>query len=282
MFEFLKRRKTDPKARLREVLGDYTLPSFPGTVTTVLRSLRDPESSAGSIAKTLSLDPGLTMELLRIANSPVFSPSRKIENLVQAIALVGTAQLESLVLSVAVKDSFPQGSSFFDYRRFWRIAMKRGIVAKEIAEILCPTRMSECFTAGFLQDMALPFLVYNRPVDYKPVLEQWYRENSDLAALERTRFSWDHAEVASWICSEWALPEYIASAIGGHHGTRDGMDDAPPPVALVAYLVENEEEDGTDKLVSAANTRYGIPEDRITKIVESSVAAADDLAGLMI
>jgi HD-like signal output (HDOD) protein len=282
MFDFLKTRKTDPKAKLREVLGDYALPSFPGTVTTALQHMRDPESSARTIAETIALDPGITMELLRIANSPVFSPVRKIENLAQAIALVGIAQLESLVLSVVVKDTFPKGTSHFDYHRFWSISMRRGFIARKVAAILCPSRISECFTAGFLQDMALPFLLYNKPEDYEPVLEQWHREYCDLAELERTRFTWDHAEVASWICSEWNLPEYIASAIGCHHGAKDFMDDFPPPMVLVALLVENENDDGTDRLVSAAVDQYGIEEDRIVKIVESSIQAADDLAGLMI
>jgi hypothetical protein len=60
------------------------------------------------------------------------------------------------------------------------------------------------------------------------------------------------------------------------------MEDAPAPVVLVASLVESEEADGTEQLVSTAHSQYGIPEARTLEIIESSVAAADDLACLMI
>ena len=281
MFEFLKRKNADPKVAIRKVLGEYTLPSFSGTIMTVLKSLRDPSSSGSKIAETLSMDPGLTMQVLRIANSPIFSPSSKIQNLPQAIALVGMSQLESLVLSVAVKDSFPKGSPFFNYGRFWQISIKRGFISKELATILCPTKTSECFTAGFLQDMALPFLAQNRPEEYRPVLEQWYGEYCDLSELERDRFSWDHAEVATWICSEWDFPESIAYAIGSHHSAQVDLNNTFPPVNLVSLLVEYEEKDGTDQLIETANAQYGIPTDRILELIQSGVKVSTDLSGMM-
>ena len=98
MFSFLLRKKTDPKARIQEALKGYALPSFPGAIMETLQRIRDPESSASGIADVLALDPGLSVRLLRVANSAAFSPSTKVENLAQAVALVGLSQLESLVL----------------------------------------------------------------------------------------------------------------------------------------------------------------------------------------
>ncbi len=282
MFSFFLRKKIDPVARLKAALGEYVLPSFPGAVMEALQKIRNPESSASDVAKTLALDPGLSVRVLRIANSAAFSPLKKVENLSQAVALVGLSQLESIVLSAAVSASIPRvESEGFDYRQFWRASVRRGIMARSLAQLVNPTRVSEAFTAGFLQDLALPFLVAQRPTEYGPVLKEWRDTGRSLDELERAVFDWDHAEVATWICHEWDLPENIASAIGGHHKPNDDEYDCPPSVSLVAYLGEAEDELWVEALVERAESRYSIPREDARKIVESSVAAAEDLAQMI-
>jgi HD-like signal output (HDOD) protein len=282
MFSFLKRKNTDPKAELRRVLSEFSLPSFPSVAMESLQRIRNPESSAGSIAEVLGMDPGLSVSVLRVANSPAFSPTRKIENLSQAIALVGNAQLESLILSVGVASVVPcKATPGYDSARFWQAAARRGILARELASVLCPARDSECFTAGFLQDLAIPFLARHKPKEYGAVLLKWHTTGGNLVELERAEFDWDHAEVATWICADWNLPEIIASAIGGHHAADDDDYDCPAPVALAAFIRETEETLGLDALAAAAQSRYGIDPERVDELVESSFAKAEDLARLL-
>ena len=281
MFSFFRIRKTDPKASLKKVLGDYDLPSFPGAIVETLRVIRNPNASASSVAEVLSVDPGLTFRVLKMANSPVFSPVRKIENLSQSIALVGLSQLESLVLSVAVKASAPGTSTqAFDFKRFWQASAFRGVMARALAAILCPSKASEAFTSGFLQDLALPFLASTRPKEYGAILAEWRNHHQDLAKMERAEFSWDHAEVGTWLCNEWDLPEETASAIGGHHLDENSSYDCPPPVALVALLGDRDNA-GEDQLIGEAHDKYGIPADKTEELLESSARDAADLAKLM-
>jgi len=202
MFSFFK-NKVDPKAKLKKILKGYQLPSFPVVVMQILQKIRSPYSSASDIAQSLSLDPGLSVRLLGIANSAAFSPINKVENLTQAIALVGMSQLESMVLGVGVAKGIPkQTCQWHDPSEFWLTSARRAMLANELAQILCPAKESECFTAAFLQDMALPFLACHRSDDYDPVFKKWHLEGGNLAQLEREVLEWDHAEVATWICSD--------------------------------------------------------------------------------
>ncbi|MCP4600410.1 MAG: HDOD domain-containing protein [Proteobacteria bacterium] len=259
------------------------MPSFPGTVMEIVQRIRNPDSSAKSVAEILALDPGLTIRVLRIANSAAFSPVKKIENLSQAVALVGLSQLESLVLSVAVKASIPRKPiPGYDFKQFWKASVRRGVLARDLATILCPTRKAEAFTSGFLQDLAIPFLVSQKPKEYGPVLKKWHDGNQDLIKLEQEAFEWDHAEVATWICHKWDLPENIASAIGGHHKTKDSEYDCPPPVSLVANIRETEESLGLETLIEMADSQYGIPSAQTEELVESSFKKSEDLIQLMV
>jgi hypothetical protein len=129
--------------------------------------------------------------------------------------------------------------------------------------------------------LAIPFLATYKSEEYGAILQQWHKSGGSLVELERASFDWDHAEVATWICAEWDLPEIIASAIGGHHGADGDAYDCPPPVALAAFIRETGETFGADALVEAAGTRYGLASDRVNELVESSFAKARELAQLL-
>ena len=283
MFSFFK-NKVDPKAKLKKILKGYKLPSFPAVVMQILQKIRSPYSSAADIAKSLSVDPGLSVRLLGIANSAAFSPINKVENLTQAIALVGLSQLESLVLGVGVAKGIPnQKCQWHDPAGFWLISARRAMLANELAKILCPAKESECFTAAFLQDMALPFLACQRSEDYNSILERWHREGGDLAKLEREALQWDHAEVAAWICNEWGLPENIALAINNHHNSNIDNDlKTLGPVRLVSVLRESVSNDGVQEMIDKANEIYKIPEETMQSIIESSFEKAKDLARMIV
>ncbi len=282
MFSFFK-AKTNPKANLKKILKGYELPSFPAVVMQILQKIRSPYSSANSIAETLALDPGISVKLLRIANSAAFSPTKKIENLTQAIALVGISQLESLVLGVGVAKGMPkQSCQWHDPAEFWLTSAKRAVLASDLARQLCPAKESECFTAAFLQDLALPFLACHRSEDYDPIFKQWHLEGGDLAKLEREQLPWDHTEVASWICAEWGLPENVAAAIKKHHSADVPDHNALGPVRLVAILREEESNSGLDELKETAVTQYGMDEKTVSDMIEPAFERAADLARLIV
>jgi HD-like signal output (HDOD) protein len=282
MFSFFS-KKTNPKAKLKKILKGYELPSFPAVVMQILQKIRSPYSSINSIADSLSLDPGLSVKVLGIANSAAFSPNKKVENLTQAIALVGISQLESMVLGVGVAKGLPkQSCQWHDPGDFWLASAKRAVLASDLAHILCPAKEGECFTAAFLQDMALPFLACHRSEDYDPIFKEWHLEGGDLAALENEHLEWNHAEVASWIASEWGLPENIAAAIRGHHGESVADYESLGPVRLVAILREDESNSGIEEMIAQAQENYGVPEEKIQAIIEPGFEKAKELARLII
>ncbi len=282
MFSFFT-RKTDPKAKLKKILKGYELPSFPAVVMQILQKIRSPYSSISSIAESLSLDPGISVKVLRIANSAAFSPGKKVKNLTQAIALVGISQLESLVLGVGVAKGIPkQSCQWHDPAQFWLTSARRAMLASDLALLLCPAKESECFTAAFLQDMALPFLACHRSDTYDSIFKKWHLEGGDLAMLEREHLEWDHAEVATWIASEWGLPENIAAAIQGHHGQTVEDYESLGPVRLAAVLREEDDNSSIDEMIAEARDTYGVSEDKMQAIIEPGFEKAKDLARLIV
>ena len=277
MFEFLKQKKTDPKTALKSVLREYDLPSFPSVATEVLRSLRGQNCSIPAVGKILSRDPGLSVQVLKMANTAAFSPARRIENLDQAIAFIGIGHVEALVMCVALRKTVPQPKiGSFNARLFWLVSAQRGNVAQALAAIACPAKQSGCFTAGFLQDMAIPFLAKCRPDDYRKVWQKEESGEASLAELERGVFGVDHAEVATWMCNEWHLPEALALEIGGHHAPHDPVYHCSAPVHLASLLRYHPENNGHEIFLQAAHGELGIPPEKLQLILERSNAQAEE------
>lgn len=281
MFKFLQK---SPKDELKKILGDYALPSFPGVALEVMGKVRDSDATASDIAEILGTDPALSVKVLQMANSATFSPRKEVENIGHAITMIGLSSLETLVLTSAAGATMPRDSKpGYDFTRFWTMACYRGVVARSLASKLCPSQSNECFLAGFLQDLAIPFLASTRSDTYGPILERWHNEpDSSLAALEREAFDWDHAEVATWILEDWKLPESLASAIGGHHGADNTLYDCPPPVALAGCLREEEREAGETALVNDAVARFGLQEAEVRELLETSFDQAGAMARSML
>ena len=131
--------------------------------------------------------------------------------------------------------------------------------------------------------MALPFLADHRSHEYDPILKEWHLEGRDLAQLERKTLDWDHAEVASWICSDWELPENIALAIRNHHDPSTDEDpETLAPVRIVSILRENQANDGLEEMIEHVTSVYPITESKMRMIVEPSLEKAKDLARIIV
>ena len=277
MFKLLKGR--DHKKALKKVMGDYVLPSFPSITMRVLERIREEDASVSHVVEALALDPGLSVRVLATVNSAAFAPRQRVEDLTQAVAMLGISNLESLVLAMAVKGALPSAPCpGFDPKRFWLTAARRAATSQALARLLHPATSSACFTAALLQDMAVPLLAATRPQAYGPVLEGWYSGEGELADLEQKALGFHHAEVGMWLCTEWSLPHTLCLAVGGHHEPPGSVEACPPALSLVAKLRESEALDGINELTALAKDDYGLATDRVLDLVDASFEAAEELA----
>jgi HD-like signal output (HDOD) protein len=278
MLNFFKKKQIDPREQMKAVLGDYELPSFPVIIMNALEKVRDTEASNSEISELVATDPGLSVRLLTTVNSAAYALKHKVNNIDHAVSLMGRGELESILISMAVHEVMPvENTPVFNAQRFWGAAARRAALARELADLVDPSSRSESFTAALLQDMAIPVLARQRAADYGPVLERWYANGAGLVTLEREAFGWDHATVAMWMCDDWGFPDRIAEAIGAHHGTNDDLV-ALPAVSLVGVLREQGESTDVEQLVESAYENYGLSRDQVVELVDTSFAAAEDIA----
>ncbi len=274
MLSTLKRLFRDPRAALTEVLGDAGVPTFPALTIHTLKALRDPDTPMKTVGELVGADPGTSVRVLKLVNSAAYGLRRPVNNVQHACTMLGRTSLEGIVLAVAVGDAMPQGDTKgYRPQRFWRAAARRATTARALAEVLDPASASASFTAGLLQDLAVPLLAHNKP-GYDPLLEQWVNDGGSLEDLEQEFFGWNHATVAGWLCEDWSFPDSLGACIAGHH-----EEGTPAPVSLVALLGESEDQ-GVDEMIERARQHYNAPPDRVVDAVKRGVVQGQHIARL--
>lgn len=282
MFGLFRRKKVDPRKELADALGGASLPSFPAIQMQVLQAIRKDVAPLSRVGDMVMQDPGLSTKVLSTVNCAGFGLKRRVDSVAHAASLLGAARLESVVLAVAVAECLPgRSSQGFQPRRFWRAAARRATTALALADLLHPASRSVAFTAGLLQDMAVPLLATHRSDQYGPLLEAWLADGGSLEALERSELGWDHAQVALWVSSAWSFPEGLGYAIGGHHGAEDPELQSPLPVRLVGLLGEAADDKlDLEPLVETARSTHDVSADRVVQAVRAGFENSAEVAAL--
>ena len=102
-------------------------------------------------------------QALQIPSHEAFALRHKVRGVHHAVSLLGRSQLESMLISMAVRDTLPNSAKRgFEPRRFWTTSARRACTAAALADRIDPSTRSESFTASLLQDMAVPVLSHRR------------------------------------------------------------------------------------------------------------------------
>ncbi|MFH1845356.1 MAG: HDOD domain-containing protein [bacterium] len=279
MINLFRKKKKDNQLKLSELLDGYEIPSFPAIVIEVLNDLRIPDIGLGQIANKLEQDPGMQVKILKTVNSAAFGLSREVTNLHNAISIMGHSRLETILLAHAVKSSLPHASTEnFSMTQFWQSAARRACLARAVARRLHPATQVESFTAGLLQDMAVPVLVAQKRQEYVGILEMMASDQSAwLHELESDKLPYDHSDVGGCMAREWGLPEYLVGAISSHHD-EDSDSGVEPGIRLASFVRDRVEPECLAAMYAFAEKVYGLEKGTMDVIVECAFAEAEEFA----
>ncbi|MEZ6194651.1 MAG: HDOD domain-containing protein [Planctomycetota bacterium] len=264
---------------LDEALRGYVPPNFRASSISLLRRLRDPDADTMEIAEGVNANPALMVRLLQMVNSAAFGLDGKVTDARHAVCVLGRGRLESLVLGLTVREALPrEPAACFDDTRFWRGSLRRGALARSLAEQLHPAQAMECFTIGVLQDMAVPVLAAARGDDYAPVLREWFSDSQqvpDLSVMENDAIGLTHGSVGRLLGEHWGIPEGILHPIENHH---DDSSEVLAAVRLVSFVREGERYPDVERIVEAARQDHDLEPDHVVATVENAFQQADELA----
>jgi HD-like signal output (HDOD) protein len=208
------------------------LPTFPKIVSSILALIDDPMSSASDLAR--HMDPSMTGEILRIANTAYFGTRsyRSIQTIERAIAVIGYEHLAYVVLQMPFLGLLQKSDTTFDRDQFITHAVVSGILAKTIGvSSSSPVDHNEIYISGILHDVG-------KIIMYRYFRKEWEQVNAlirdkHVVALdaEMEVFSAHHSDIGASLLGIWNLPPAIVDGVRYHHAPDAAEENRESAVA---------------------------------------------------
>lgn len=203
------------------------LPTLPKIISKIMEVFEDPYANAENLTKVISLDQTLTLKTLKLANSAYYGFPRQIEDVTEAIVVLGFLTVRNLILTssiydIFIKDKEKNKTEFdFDITNLWRHSISVAIITKNLVQKINIGHIldeKEVFTLGIIHDIGKIFLDIYFNNDFHKILKN-HRLNPDkpITEIEKNILGITHSEIGALIIDKWNLPEIYIIPVKYHH-----------------------------------------------------------------
>jgi len=193
--------------------------SFPALAMQIVQMSHDPDLEMNELARSIGMDPAISMHILRVANSALYRRDLEIQDLRRAVLQIGMREVGDIASAVATRSLFDSDlkAEFEAFRPRWnRMFLDTMAVAFGASAFTFEQqagRAEHAFLSGMFHDIgksialrALAALTHGGRVAL-PLAEGVVDE-----VLERV-----HVEIGGDLHLVWGLPDYLTRVCLRHH-----------------------------------------------------------------
>jgi putative nucleotidyltransferase with HDIG domain len=276
--------------KLKEILAKVdSFPAMPDAGTKLLVLLEEPDNAVSEIEEILRYDPGLTANVLKLANSAYFGIPSKIGSLKQAVILLGLKRLIQLLVASCVSAVMDKSVAGYDLPAgdLWRHSVAVSIAGEAMVKDQKRSNKIDVFTPALLHDIGKLVLGSFVSEELEAIL-QIAGKGVPFVVAENMVLGTDHAEVGARILERWNLPAEIINAVRWHHDpdSADACDLQMDVVYLANLLCQTSETTvaaggNALELSSTVIDRLGIQMDQFETISDKVGRWVDELAAAL-
>lgn len=271
------------------VLKSDSLPSLPAVASRLVSLTAREDTTLSDVADLIAHDIGMCTKVLKVSNSAFYSFPQQISSIQQAVSMLGTNAVQSLVLSVSfLSMNKVSANSLFDFDAFLKRSLTSASVAKLIFSKLSEEDPEEVFLVGLLQDLGELILACTFCDEYNQVIEKMNNEGMDQRAAEQEVFGTDHCYIGYEVAKQWNFPSSIVLPLFHHHdpGSYSNADKKTQRYIESVYLANMvldilESDDPADyhgRFLEKAKSLLGLSSEDIESILDEAHTAVDEAA----
>ena len=200
--------------------------------------LRSDQSLNSQIAEIIQRDPSLSARLLRMVNSVYYGLSATVNNIEEAVFLLGLRQIRELSVATPVIEEFErlqtQLSHALPWKDLWAHSIGTAIVTREIlASSTLQIDDDTDYLVGLLHNVGKVVMASAFPRELEQVMATPLPDTAAVCALERELIGWDHAQIGAYFLSRHRMSDEIVFAVQYHN-----TPDRAPRYRLFAAAVQ--------------------------------------------
>jgi len=196
-----------------------SLPHFPENIVTIQRLISDPRSQIVDIARQISIDPAMTADLLKMVNSAQFMLTKRVDNIAEAVKLVGLRGIKNLLYSYGTQKILGD-ESHEDKRLLWQHSYRTAFYAYNLAHNFKSQNrilLDDAYVGGMLHDMGKIVFSTVHPDLLDRIRSFCTQKSIPGQMFEDLSAGMNHAEIGARIAEKWNFPESLVASIRFHH-----------------------------------------------------------------
>ena len=200
----------------REIVQEIDeLPQFPENIVLLQKMIDDPDSEISDIAHHIAMDISLTADLLKLVNSAQFILSKKVDNIAEAVKMVGLRGLKTLLYSYGTQKILKKA-----LKEHWDHANRTAFYAYNLAKSYLKNEkdiLDDVYVGGILHDIGKIIFFNAHPVLLEKISSLCREREIDRDLFEDLSAGLNHAEIGALIAEKWNFPDQLVEAIKYHH-----------------------------------------------------------------
>jgi len=205
------------------------LPVFPAAAAKAMRTLMSEDVTAAILKPIVRSDGVIAAEVLRVANSALFSPLVPIVTIDLAITYLGVQIVRDVIVAALLRPYLGTPT----HKSLWEHSLSVASMAERLAKISGIVPPGEAFIAGLLHDIG-QLAIAQWTLHHRQRQTALREHGWPGIVIENTLFGMDHAELGAELLREWSIPPCIVDAVRNHHQPEHAVSDT----AALLYLCE--------------------------------------------
>lgn len=167
------------------------------------------------LAELLSQEPTICAQILKVANSALFSRGKPITTIKHAVTHLGLTNIKNVIFAVEILGIFKGQltSKKFNDMDFWKHGIAGGIIASKVAQSAGWQDMDLFYMAAILRDLGVLAIRQFMPGEFEKILSLTEYEKLSFESACKAVLSASHREIMYLIGLRWKLPSVIIDAI---------------------------------------------------------------------
>ena len=218
---------------LNALLGQpVALPSLPRTVALLMNELAQREPSLRRLNLLFGADPVLAARLLELANAPAHQLTRQVAGISEALVLLGSAPLQTLVSS-ATLGTAARAVQGVNLQQFWRYSLHTAKLARSLAGVVFQNPTA-AYTAGLLHGLGELLIHLGNPQKAQSMNTLVLPLDMRRGKIEQRILGYSYSHVSAALAQRWLLPQVVVDAL--QYQAAPFENTAYEPLAGVIHL----------------------------------------------
>ncbi|MBJ2162936.1 HDOD domain-containing protein [Acidovorax sp. IB03] len=218
---------------LNALLGQpAALPSLPRTVALLMNELAQREPSLRRLNLLFGSDPVLAARLLELANAPAHQLTRQVAGISEALVLLGSAPLQTLVSS-ATLGTAARAVQGINLQQFWRYSLHTAKLARSLAGVVFQNPTA-AYTAGLLHGLGELLIHLGNPQKAQSMNTLVLPLDMRRGKIEQRILGYSYSHVSAALAQRWLLPQVVVDAL--QYQAAPFENTAYEPLAGVIHL----------------------------------------------